>query len=71
MYAAYVCMAIGFWLVCFIMSHLARRLEQKIGVYDLESIRPEACRDEFMLLPKRKKGGGLEENPSCAPSDSR
>jgi polar amino acid transport system permease protein len=72
MYAAYVTMAIGFWLVCFSMSHLARKLEKRIGVFDLESIRPEACRDEFMLLPKRKKmGEGIEENPSCFPADSK
>lgn len=69
MYAAYISMAIGFWCVCFAMSHLAKRLEKKIGVFDLESIRPEACRDEFMLLPKSKKmGEGMEKNPSCLPS---
>lgn len=72
MLAAYLCMAMGFWLVCFSMSRLARRLEKRIGVFDLESIRPEACRDEFMLLPKRKKTGeGMEENPSCFPSDAK
>jgi len=72
MYAAYAMMAIGFWLVCFSMSHLARKLEKRIGVFDLESIRPEACRDEFMLLPRGKKmGEGLEENPSCFPPDSK
>ncbi len=70
MLAAYVSMAIGFWVVCFTMSRLARRLEKRIGVFDLESIRPEACRDEFMLLPRKKRmGEGMEENPSCAPSD--
>ena len=70
-YAAYLCMAIGFWVVCFIMSYLARQLEKKIGVFDLESIRPEACRDEFMLLPRRKKTGeGMVENPACFPSKS-
>ena len=68
MYAAYLSMAIGFWCVCFTMSHLARRLEKRIGVFDLESIRPDACRDEFMLLPKQKKTGeGMEESLVCDP----
>ncbi len=72
MYAAYATMAIGFWLVCFTMSRVARKLEQKIGVFDLESIRPEACRDEFMLLPRKKKmGEGMEENPSCFSPESK
>ncbi len=72
MYAAYLSMAIGFWVVCFSMSHLARMLEKKIGVFDLESIRPEACRDEFMLLPKKKKmGEGLEENPACFTAEDK
>jgi polar amino acid transport system permease protein len=68
MYAAYLSMAIGFWCVCFTMSHLARRLEKRIGVFDLESIRPDACRDEFMLIPRQKKTGeGMEESLVCAP----
>jgi polar amino acid transport system permease protein len=68
MYAAYLSMAIGFWCICFTMSHLARRLEKKVGVFDLESIRPDACRDEFMLLPKQKKTGeGIEQSIACAP----
>ena len=72
MYAAYACMAIGFWVVCFTMSRLARRLEKRIGVFDLESIRPEACRDEFMLLPKKKKmGEGMDENPVCFPAPDK
>lgn len=69
MYAAYICMAIGFWVVCFTMSRVARHLEKRIGVFDLESIRPEACRDEFMLLPRKKQlGEGMESNPSCRPA---
>jgi polar amino acid transport system permease protein len=72
LYAAYFSMAIGFWVICFAMSRLARRLEKRIGVFDLESIRPEACRDEFMLLPREKKTGeGVNQNPTCLPSDSR
>jgi polar amino acid transport system permease protein len=68
MYAAYASMGIGFWVICFIMSHLARRLEKKIGVFDLESIRPDACRDEFMLVPKEKKTGeGMDETRACIP----
>ena len=68
MYAAYASMGIGFWLVCFSMSLLARKLEKKIGVFDLESIRPDACRDEFMLLPKKKKSGeGMDESRACVP----
>ncbi len=72
MYDAYISMGIGFWVVCFTMSHLARMLEKKIGVFDLESYRPEACRDEFMLLPKKHVAG--EEKPSpfvCSPPDKR
>ncbi len=72
MYAAYVCMGIGFWIVSFSISQLARRLEKRIGIFDLESYRPDACRDEFMLLPKKKIAG--EETPpdiSCRSADSR
>ncbi len=72
MYAAYLSMAIGFWVICFSMSRLARRLEKRIGVFDLESIRPEACRDEFMLLPKGKKSGeGIVQDTTCSPSHPR
>ena len=68
MYAAYLSMGIGFWVVCFTMSQLARKLEKRIGIYDLESYRPEACRDEFMLLPGRKKDGeGIKNAPACKP----
>jgi polar amino acid transport system permease protein len=71
-YTAYLIMAVGFWLVCFAMSHLARRLEKKIGVFDLESIRPEACRDEFMLLPKKKKiGPGMDKEAYCDFTDTK
>ncbi|UCD35118.1 MAG: amino acid ABC transporter permease [Nitrospiraceae bacterium] len=67
-FSAYFVVGLGFWIICFSMSRLARRLEKRIGVFDLESIRPEACRDEFMLLPKRKKAGAvLTGNPPCSP----
>lgn len=63
MYAAYLSMAVGYFIVCFSLSRLARRLEKRIGVFDLESYRPEASRDEFMLLPRRKKGGQVYLSP--------
>jgi polar amino acid transport system permease protein len=69
MYAAYASMGIGFWCISFAMSHLARRLEKRIGVFDLESIRPDACRDEFMLLPKEKKTGEGMEPTVCSPTE--
>jgi polar amino acid transport system permease protein len=69
MYAAYLCMGIGFWLVCFSMSHVARKLEKKIGVFDLESIRPEACRDDYMLFPARKQVKDPEMLSACQPQD--
>jgi polar amino acid transport system permease protein len=70
MYAAYISMGIGFWLVSFSMSHLARRLEKKIGVFDLESIRPDACRDDFMLLPAQKKDKTPDTLSSYCPPQS-
>jgi His/Glu/Gln/Arg/opine family amino acid ABC transporter permease subunit len=60
-YATYICMGIGFWVICFSMSRVARRLEKRIGVYDLESIRPDACRDDYMLLPTHKVSTEKEE----------
>lgn len=72
MYDAYISMGIGFWAVSFTMSHLARMLEKKIGVFDLESYRPEACRDEFMLLPKKQVAGEPKVSPLvCSPPDKR
>ena len=68
MYAAYLSMAIGYFVICYTLSHVARRLEKKIGTYDLESYRPDACRDEFMLLPTHKFSDE-EEHPGkiCVP----
>jgi polar amino acid transport system permease protein len=51
MFAAYVCMALGFWIVCYSMSHLARRLEKRFGMYDLSSYRPTVCRLDLALKP--------------------
>ncbi|MBC8413386.1 MAG: amino acid ABC transporter permease [Nitrospira sp.] len=68
MYTAYAIMGIGFWTISFSLSHLARRLEKHVGVFDLESYRPDACRDEFMLMPKVKKTGeGMDVVNSCDP----
>lgn len=71
MYAAYASMGIGFWCVSFAMSHVARRLEKRIGIFDLESIRPDTCRDEFMLVPKEKKNGEGMEPTVCNPKDAK
>lgn len=72
MYAAYASMGIGFWCVSFAMSRLAKKLEQRIGVFDLESYRPDACRDEFMLLPTDKKTGeGMAPTVCKPPEDSK
>ena len=69
-YAAYICMGIGFWVVSFSMSYLARKLEKRIGVFDLESIRPEACRDDYMLFPARKQDMEPEMlSPCCPPQE--
>jgi polar amino acid transport system permease protein len=66
-FAAYTMMGLGFWVVCFGMSRLAKILEQRIGVFDLESIRPEACRDDFMLLPTHKKDAEESLSTVCPP----
>ena len=54
MFSAYICMAIGFWVICYGMSHFARRLERKLGILDYESYKPEICRDDLALLPLPK-----------------
>lgn len=53
MYAAYLCMAIGFWVISYSMSHIARALEKRLGTLDYESFMPDVSRDEFMLLPQK------------------
>lgn len=54
MFAAYICMAIGYFVVCYGMSYLARRLERQFGMYDLSSYRPTACRKDLSLFPPSK-----------------
>ncbi len=55
MFAAYACMAIGFFVVCFGMSRLARMLEKRLGIYDLSSYRPTVCRTDLLLSPCEAK----------------
>ncbi len=54
MYSAYVSIAAGFFIICLTVSHIAEKLEKKIGVFDFQSYIPDASRDEFMLFPKYK-----------------
>lgn len=54
MYAAYISIAAGFFIICYSLSTVAGRLEKKIGVFDFQSYRPDVSRDEFMLFPKYK-----------------
>jgi polar amino acid transport system permease protein len=68
-FSAYTMMGLGFWIVCFSISRLAKKLEERIGVFDLESIRPEACRDDFMLLPTHKKEEEEEVLSTVCPPD--
>lgn len=37
-YAAYLCVAIGFWVVSYSISHFANRLEKKMGTLELDVI---------------------------------
>lgn len=53
-YAAYACMAIGFWVVCYSLSLAAQRLEKKVGILDYETYKPEICRQDLVLLPLPK-----------------
>ncbi|MBI5055100.1 MAG: amino acid ABC transporter permease [Nitrospirae bacterium] len=53
-YAAYVCMAIGFWIVCYALSYAAQMLEKKLGMLDYESYKPEICRQDLLLIPLPK-----------------
>jgi len=53
-FAAYTCMAIGFWVVCYGLSLAARVLERKLGILDYESYKPEICREDLVLLPLPK-----------------
>jgi polar amino acid transport system permease protein len=51
MFAAYICMGIGFWVICYSMSHLSKILERRFGMYDLSSYRPTVCRPDLLLKP--------------------
>ena len=62
MFAAYICMAIGFFVICAGMSHLARRLEKRVGLLDLTSYRPTVCRTDLSLYPRTGKKP-CAENP--------
>lgn len=53
-FAAYICMAAGFWVVCYSLSFAARILEKKLGILDYESYKPEICRQDLVLLPLPK-----------------
>lgn len=57
MFAAYICMAIGYFVVCYGMSHVARMLEKRFGMLDLTSYRPTVCRTDLsLILPSECKG---------------
>jgi polar amino acid transport system permease protein len=53
-FAAYIIMAIGFWIVCYALSYAAQKLEKKLGILDYESYKPEICRQDLVLLPLPK-----------------
>lgn len=55
MFAAYICMATGFFIVCYSMSHVARMLEKRFGLYDFTSYRPTVCRTDLSLYPCDKE----------------
>ena len=38
MYAAYLCVAIGFWVISYSISHFSRMLEKRLGTLELEGI---------------------------------
>jgi len=54
MFAAYLCVAAGYFIFCFSMSHLARMLEKHFGVRDLSSYRPTVLRQDLTLAPPCK-----------------
>ena len=55
MFAAYICMAVGFFVICYSMSQLARMLEKRLGIHDLSSYRPTVCRADLLLNPCKAK----------------
>jgi polar amino acid transport system permease protein len=54
MLAAYICMAMGFWVVCYGLSYITQKLEKKLGILDSESYKPEICREDLALIPLPK-----------------
>jgi polar amino acid transport system permease protein len=50
MFAAYVCMAIGYFIICYSMSHIARMLEKRLGMLDYETYRPDTFSQESLLV---------------------
>lgn len=53
-FASYMVMAIGFWLVCYTLSYASEVLEKKMGVIDYEVYKPEICRQDLVLFPLPK-----------------
>ncbi|RJQ56142.1 MAG: amino acid ABC transporter permease [Nitrospiraceae bacterium] len=53
-YAAYICMALGFWISCYLLSFASQLLEKRLGILDYESYKPEICRQDLVLLPLPK-----------------
>ena len=52
MFAAYVCMAVGYFIICYSMSHIARMLEKRMGMLDYETYRPDTfSKDSFLASP--------------------
>jgi polar amino acid transport system permease protein len=49
MFSAYICMAIGYFIICYSMSHVARALEKRLGMLDYETYRPETFSQDFFL----------------------
>jgi len=61
MFAAYVCVALGYFIFCFGMSHVARMLERRFGVRDLSSYRPTVFRKDLALTLPCKAEEETEE----------
>jgi len=53
-FAAYIVMAMGFWVVCYSLSYASQILEKKLGVIDYEAYKPEICRQDLVLFPLPK-----------------
>lgn len=53
MFAAYICMAVGYFIICYSMSHIARILEKRLGMLDYETYRPESLSRELFVEPQQ------------------